>query len=210
MFREKYIYVRISHRPTNFTYTLPVITRTCHPFQYPICSFIVSFEPVRVGVKMLISLWNLTGGSAAVLPRRIPNFKAVGKLWISISRLRYFTRPHDKGFYAILKQFPSAVTIFAYPDSKAHGANMGPIWGRQNPGGPHVGPMNLAIWVIPEYCVDHLGKDRAWTLSVIYLARKYLLWIFSKQRQSRTYFVRNQSRLRRNTACHGHQPVCRK
>ena len=32
------------------------------------------------------------------------------------------------------------------PDSKVHGANMGPIWGRQDPGGPHVGPMNLAIW----------------------------------------------------------------
>ena len=31
------------------------------------------------------------------------------------------------------------------PDSKVHGANMGPIWGRQDPGGPHVGPMNLAI-----------------------------------------------------------------
>ena len=23
---------------------------------------------------------------------------------------------------------------------------MGPIWGRQDPGGPHVGPMNHAIW----------------------------------------------------------------
>ena len=32
------------------------------------------------------------------------------------------------------------------PDSKVHGANMGPIWGRQDPGGPHVGPVNLAIW----------------------------------------------------------------
>ena len=31
-------------------------------------------------------------------------------------------------------------------DSKVHGANMGPIWGRQDPGGPHVGPMNFAIW----------------------------------------------------------------
>ena len=31
------------------------------------------------------------------------------------------------------------------PESKAHGANMGPIWGRQDPGGPHVGPMNFAI-----------------------------------------------------------------
>ena len=32
------------------------------------------------------------------------------------------------------------------PDSKGHGANMRPIWGRQDPGGPHVGPMNFAIW----------------------------------------------------------------
>ena len=32
------------------------------------------------------------------------------------------------------------------PDSKVHGANMGPIWGRQDSGRPHVGPMNFAIW----------------------------------------------------------------
>ena len=32
------------------------------------------------------------------------------------------------------------------PDSKVHGANIGPIWGQQDPGGPHVGPMNFAIW----------------------------------------------------------------
>ena len=31
-------------------------------------------------------------------------------------------------------------------DSKVHGANMGPIWGRQDPGGSHVGLMNFAIW----------------------------------------------------------------
>ena len=31
------------------------------------------------------------------------------------------------------------------PDSKVHGANMGPILGRQDPGGPHVDPMNFAI-----------------------------------------------------------------
>ena len=34
------------------------------------------------------------------------------------------------------------------PDSKVHEANMGPIWGRQDPGGPQVGPMNFAIWVV--------------------------------------------------------------
>ena len=34
-----------------------------------------------------------------------------------------------------------------YPDSKVHGANMGPIWVLSAPGGPHVGPMNLVIRV---------------------------------------------------------------
>ena len=33
-----------------------------------------------------------------------------------------------------------------FPDSKIQGANMGPIWGREDPSGPHVGPMNFAIW----------------------------------------------------------------
>ena len=40
------------------------------------------------------------------------------------------------------------VLILLNPESKVHGADMGPIWGRQDPGGPHVGPMNFAIWVI--------------------------------------------------------------
>ena len=31
------------------------------------------------------------------------------------------------------------------PDSKVHGAYMGPIRDRQVPGGPHVGPMNFVI-----------------------------------------------------------------
>ena len=42
------------------------------------------------------------------------------------------------------------------PDSKVHGVNMEPIWGRQDPGGPHVGPMNFAIWeaFIPFHLID--------------------------------------------------------
>ena len=34
------------------------------------------------------------------------------------------------------------------PDSKVHDAIMGSIWGREEPSGPHVGPMNFAIWGI--------------------------------------------------------------
>ena len=48
----------------------------------------------------------------------------------------------------IIPQEPAVPTvhILINPDSKVHGDNMGPIWGRQDPGGPHVGPMNFAIW----------------------------------------------------------------
>ena len=42
--------------------------------------------------------------------------------------------------------FNHLYTNVSDPDSKVHGANMGPIWGGQDPGGPHVGPMNFAIW----------------------------------------------------------------
>ena len=31
------------------------------------------------------------------------------------------------------------------PDGKVHGVNMGPIYDRQDPGGPHIGPMDFAI-----------------------------------------------------------------
>ena len=34
------------------------------------------------------------------------------------------------------------------PDINVHGANMGPTWLLSSPGGPHVEPMNLAIWAI--------------------------------------------------------------
>ena len=40
----------------------------------------------------------------------------------------------------------SEVTRKDIPDSKIHGANMEPNWGRQDPGGPDVGHINLAIW----------------------------------------------------------------
>ena len=41
--------------------------------------------------------------------------------------------------------------IPTFPDSKIHGANMGPIWDRQDPAGPHVGPMNFVIWEVSFY-----------------------------------------------------------
>ena len=60
---------------------------------------------------------------------------------IDVYRLRAWriTRGHGGSYRCIVHE--------NYPDSKVHGANMGPIWGRQDPGGPHVGHTNLAILV---------------------------------------------------------------
>ena len=55
-----------------------------------------------------------------------------------------------------------------YPNNKVHGANMGPIWGRQDPGGPHVGPMNVAIWVQP------LVAHKWWKIVKIILKHPFL------------------------------------
>ena len=50
------------------------------------------------------------------------------------------------------------------PDSKVRGAKMGPIWGRQDPGGPHVGPMNFAIWVATNALVTTNGGSRSFLI----------------------------------------------
>ena len=34
-----------------------------------------------------------------------------------------------------------------FPDSKVHGADMGPIWDRQDPDGSHVVPIYFVSWV---------------------------------------------------------------
>ena len=43
------------------------------------------------------------------------------------------------------------------PDSKVHGANMGPTLALSSPGGCHVGPMNLAMWEDMQYNPYHNG-----------------------------------------------------
>ena len=46
------------------------------------------------------------------------------------------------------------------PDSKVHGANMGPMWGRQDPDGPHVGPMILSGKIWEHYGHNQCHKSR--------------------------------------------------
>ena len=70
------------------------------------------------------------------------------------------------------------------PDSKVHGANMGPTWVLAAPDGPHVGPMNLAIRGICPYSLvpdDKLGLlwavDKKQLSSAQYPSRNRLLGI---------------------------------
>ena len=70
-------------------------------------------------------------------------------------------------FTVTLATITGTTILVPYPDSKVHGANMGPIGGRQNPGGPHVGPMNFAVWVDSSYgyqlfklFIGTISKDR--------------------------------------------------
>ena len=85
------------------------------------------------------------------------NMFTCSQLALSTCRPRYL--PHGKinmwylcilwkhkGDYVTQHDPIPKAQINAIPDSKVHGANMGPIWGRQDPGGPHVGPMNFAVW----------------------------------------------------------------
>ena len=64
-------------------------------------------------------------------------------------------------FHQLMRCVKYYVTVLQthrnHPDSKVHEANMGPIWGRQDPGGPHVGPMNFVIWELSSDPVWHLN-----------------------------------------------------
>ena len=65
-----------------------------------------SLEAARLGVIMIVSLWNLTGISAALLPRCLLNFRAIGKVQTRISRLRDFTRSCGKTSYRLVNRGP--------------------------------------------------------------------------------------------------------
>ena len=65
--------------------------------------------------------------------------------------------------YGILLRILGYSKTTIYPDSKIHGANMGPILGRQDPGGPHVGPMNLDI----RDCTMLRNNEEWYTICVV-------------------------------------------
>ena len=49
-------------------------------------------------------------------------------------------------FHVNIKWSRTPKFAISNPDNMVRGANIGPIWGRQDPDGPHIGPMDFAIW----------------------------------------------------------------
>ena len=88
----------------------------------------------------------------------------------------------SRNWYDIILQFvfswlPVRLLYGIYPDSKVHGANVGPTWGQQGPGGPHVGPMNLAIWVCMKVVINYSGVCSArlkWSI----ISTMQVKWVF--------------------------------
>ena len=77
------------------------------------------------------------------------------------------------------KVFMGSQTV---PDSKVHGAHMGPIWGRQDPGGHHVGPMNFVIWAChgSPYIIWFFFIKHDWTITDDQEIQLYHLDLFTR------------------------------
>ena len=67
------------------------------------------------------------------------------------------------------------------PDSKAHGANMGPTWVLSAPDGPHVSPMNLVIRDVE--CISWYRQ----VVFVVFCCIKYPLWLVASLRLGQSY-----------------------
>ena len=81
----------------------------------------------------------------------------------------FWEKPNQYWFLCFILSPMVALFIEAYiPDSKVHGANMGPTWVLSSPDGPLVGPMNLAImfvtWVerIVLLCSKAVDNRQRW------------------------------------------------
>ena len=90
-------------------------------------------EPIRTRIRKLflcpVQLYNKSGKKHGLIK------------WCTYSQSETKTKVHEYRYH----QTPP-VEGHAVPDSKVHGAHTGPNWGRQDPVGLHVGPMNFAIW----------------------------------------------------------------
>ena len=85
--------------------------------------------------------------------------------------------------YQILSHNSWIISSIPYPDSKVHGANMGPTLVLSAPDGPHVGPMNIAIRVnllpVPE-SIDEIMRYLDALIWNLVAACKYVVRSFQE------------------------------
>ena len=137
------------------------------------------YRPVRSGIKMIIQIaWTQSTRD------HFENFASYPcAINVDLEFCSYVCRNIVYGFvwfmillnvedwsavcWLLPHQLPSCQNC-GTPDNKVLGANMGPIWDQQDPGGPRVGPMNLAIW------------DAKQDFSVDFLDQKIIFWYKKK------------------------------
>ena len=90
-----------------------------------------SLEATRLNVIIVVSLWNLTGTSAAALPMCLLNFREIGKAQTRISRLRDFTRSCSKTSYRLVNRGPGGwfgIKILSYRHKNPHYEDSTILW----------------------------------------------------------------------------------
>ena len=89
----------------------------------------------------------------------------------SVQALHLFTTTICVGYSTSHKCF----VVVSNPDSKVHGANTGPIWGQQDPGGPHELCYLVSIYMYPSGILHwHWSND---TIVPMPTKQPWILWV---------------------------------
>ena len=126
----------------------------------PPCITARASRTCRYAWRELAVSFEVGGKTFTVFRMRNPQFYVTGKgpvyrwtynvhirLWIVIAdpcsnyNNSLVKPPLSLGLTRVITSYQRQVR--SYPDNKVHEANMGPIWGRQNPGGPMLAPWTL-------------------------------------------------------------------
>ena len=114
-----------------------------HFLEYKVC-YLESLSSKLVSPRVQLTIDIIDSGNGLALC----SWQAI--IWINGAKvLRYYLAVLDHNVLWILLFYEIIHSIYPFLVWASLIAKfMGPTWGQQDPGGPHVGPMNLAIWDI--------------------------------------------------------------
>ena len=99
------------------------------------------------------------------------------QLWMGPST--QMNPPSEELLFTLKKDSWVLLLYDTFHASRFHGTNMGPIWGRQDLGRPHVGPMNFAICVaLCAHSTYHIHFI-SWNIP-IFTPFLFLLWLYNQ------------------------------